>query len=225
MRTTTLFLRDGGTFSQISQVGVSFFLGGLILPVNPQELNISNSGKNTVVEVVKIGDVNILKRKKLEEISFDFLLPESPHYPFVKSWNPPSVYQNTFKNLMDSGSPTTFMAMGLGYSQYVSIEELGEKIIGGDHDSVRMSIKLKEYKPYSAGVLSTPNNPQPPTAGGEERVEQDSGNTSHTVQSGDTLWDIAKEYYGDGGRYEEIAQANNITNPNLIHPGQNLVIP
>ena len=47
----------------------------------------------------------------------------------------------------------------------------------------------------------------------------------YTVVKGDTLWAIAKRYYGDGNRYPEIARANNIANPNIIHIGQKLFIP
>ncbi len=48
---------------------------------------------------------------------------------------------------------------------------------------------------------------------------------THTVRSGDTLWDLAVEYYGDGRKYTKIAQANNIPNPNLINIGMELTIP
>jgi len=47
----------------------------------------------------------------------------------------------------------------------------------------------------------------------------------HTVVKGDTLWAIAKKYYGDGNRYSEIAKANNIANANIISIGQKLLIP
>ena len=47
----------------------------------------------------------------------------------------------------------------------------------------------------------------------------------YTVQRGDTLSKIAKEFYGKPGDYMRIAQANNIANPDLIHPGQDLLIP
>ena len=50
-------------------------------------------------------------------------------------------------------------------------------------------------------------------------------NKTHTVQSGDTLWAIAKKYYGNGSQYTKIASANGIGNPNLIHPGQVFTIP
>lgn len=47
----------------------------------------------------------------------------------------------------------------------------------------------------------------------------------YTVVRGDTLWGIAQKFYGNGSRYPEIAKANNISNPDLIHAGQKLLIP
>lgn len=50
---------------------------------------------------------------------------------------------------------------------------------------------------------------------------------TYTVQSGDSLSAIAQSVYGDAGRWPEIFEANKdqISNPNLIHPGQELRIP
>jgi LysM repeat protein len=48
---------------------------------------------------------------------------------------------------------------------------------------------------------------------------------TYTVQRGDTLSAIAKRFYGHAGEYRRIAAANHIANPDLIHPGQQLVIP
>lgn len=49
----------------------------------------------------------------------------------------------------------------------------------------------------------------------------------HTVKSGDTLGKIAKMYYDDSSKYMAIFNANTniLKNPDLIHPGQELVIP
>ncbi|MCV7192873.1 LysM peptidoglycan-binding domain-containing protein [Mycolicibacterium brumae] len=47
----------------------------------------------------------------------------------------------------------------------------------------------------------------------------------YTVVSGDTLWAISERFYGDGSKYQKIADASGIANPDLIHPGQELVIP
>ncbi|MEM6804064.1 MAG: LysM peptidoglycan-binding domain-containing protein [Bacteroidota bacterium] len=49
----------------------------------------------------------------------------------------------------------------------------------------------------------------------------------YTVQSGDSLSKIAKAIYGDPMKYNDIFQANThiLKDPNLIHPGQELIIP
>ena len=53
------------------------------------------------------------------------------------------------------------------------------------------------------------------------------GTRTYTVQAGDTLSKISKEFYGDANSYMKIFQANreHLDNPNEIKPGQKLVIP
>lgn len=50
---------------------------------------------------------------------------------------------------------------------------------------------------------------------------------TYTVKSGDSLSKIAKELYGDASKWRRIHEANSakIPNPDLIHPGQELIIP
>ena len=50
---------------------------------------------------------------------------------------------------------------------------------------------------------------------------------SYTVVKGDTLSKIAKQFYGNANRWKAIYEANTdqIRNPDLIKPGQVLVIP
>lgn len=57
-------------------------------------------------------------------------------------------------------------------------------------------------------------------------VSEEAGRT-YTVKSGDTLWAIASEMYGSGGKYMKIFEANTdiLENPDRIKPGQVLVIP
>jgi nucleoid-associated protein YgaU len=48
---------------------------------------------------------------------------------------------------------------------------------------------------------------------------------TYTVISGDTLWAISERFYGDGNKYQVIADASGVSNPDLIYPGQVLTIP
>jgi LysM repeat protein len=47
----------------------------------------------------------------------------------------------------------------------------------------------------------------------------------HLVQSGESLWSIATQYYSSGTQWTQIAQANGIQNPSAITAGQQLTIP
>jgi len=47
----------------------------------------------------------------------------------------------------------------------------------------------------------------------------------YAVKSGDNLSKIAKHFYGNAGKYSEIAKANNISNPDLIKVGQEINLP
>ncbi len=49
----------------------------------------------------------------------------------------------------------------------------------------------------------------------------------YTIEKGDTLYAIAKEFYGNGMKYPEIFEANKevIEDPDKIYPGQKIRIP
>jgi nucleoid-associated protein YgaU len=51
------------------------------------------------------------------------------------------------------------------------------------------------------------------------------GDQTYTVKSGDNLSKISKLFYGDANKYQKIAQANGLDNPDKIRVGQTLTIP
>lgn len=92
--------------------------------------------------------------------------------------------------------------------------------------------KLGDTQPAAVATPSTsPEAKQettPDGTGGAENQtawgEKIAGDT-YTVQDGDWLSKISGRAYGDVMAYEKIAQANNISNPDLIEPGITLKIP
>ena len=48
---------------------------------------------------------------------------------------------------------------------------------------------------------------------------------TYKVVKGDYLWKISISIYADGYRWVDIAKANNLKNPNIIHPGNELILP
>lgn len=61
----------------------------------------------------------------------------------------------------------------------------------------------------------------------DDTDKSDTENTAYIIKSGDSLWKIAKEQLGDPLRWKEIYSLNKdtISDPDLIYPGQELVLP
>ena len=55
-------------------------------------------------------------------------------------------------------------------------------------------------------------------------IEFSQADQTYTVQPGDTLSKISKQFYGDPNQYTKIAQANKLDDPDKIKAGQQLLI-
>ncbi len=56
-------------------------------------------------------------------------------------------------------------------------------------------------------------------------VPQEPNYYTYTMKSGDTLWALAVQYYGDGNSWPKIADASGISNPRTIPDGYEVKIP
>lgn len=72
-----------------------------------------------------------------------------------------------------------------------------------------------------ASAETQPDPAQQPTSG-DTGIVGASGQQVHTVQRGETLFSIAQSY---GVTVQQIVDANNLQNPNVLSPGQQLIIP
>lgn len=76
----------------------------------------------------------------------------------------------------------------------------------------------------SIATAITPNSAtaQPSELSG---AGQTGNKRTYTVESGDDLWHIAEKFYKSGYNWVDVAKANNLTNPGIIHAGNILIIP
>ncbi len=79
----------------------------------------------------------------------------------------------------------------------------------------------------AADPIAPPVDPAPTGTTGTTAPAGGATDGSYTVASGDSLSKIAKREYGDMNQWRRIYEANKdqISDPDLIHPGQKLRIP
>ncbi len=98
-----------------------------------------------------------------------------------------------------------------------------KKALGSKADAEADEMRDATSEPAPAGEERAESEPTPAVK--PEAMPAEQG--SYTVQSGDTLWNIAETVYGDGSKYAKIFDANTdlLEQPDQILPGQKLLIP
>ena len=204
------------------------------LPVNPEEIKRSRELNIENYQVLGTGQVSVPSYYNLEEFSFEAEFPSQDyHYMNSGARADADYYEKMFRKAQKNMKPVRFIASNditddISVMVLVKSVEAVEK--AGEEGDKYLSIKLQEYKApgkrYVAVQTVAATVKQEDTAAAAEINPAVTENKTHTVQSGDTLWGIAKKYYGNGSQYTKIASANpDIKNPNLIYPGQVLSIP
>jgi LysM repeat protein len=198
--------------------------GRVTFPVNPEDYTVSVSHRNTVTNVIQVGDVNLMGKTGLREVSLSSFFP-AKNYNFGSSLGDPISTVETIEGWRKSGDPCR-VVIGRVLNMECTIESFnwGEQDATGD---IYFTLRLKEYKRIKLKKATvTVAQTDPPVQRETKSPETSSGKT-YTVKSGDCLWKIAKQFYGNGAEYMKIYNANTdkIKNPNLIYVGQVLTIP
>ncbi|MDB0601052.1 peptidoglycan-binding protein LysM [Tenacibaculum maritimum] len=105
----------------------------------------------------------------------------------------------------------------------VSVEE-DKAVVSGEAADLPTKEKVVLVIGNTNGIATVEDNM---TVAEVEVIEEKIMAQFHTVERGDTLGKIAKEYYGNAMKYPEIFEANKpmLSHPDKIYPGQVLRIP
>jgi LysM repeat protein len=220
-----------------------FYLDAMLLPVTPSKLTISIDNKNKTMVLINDGEINILKKPGLTDISFTALLPQTK-YPFAvykNGFQKADVFLDKLEQLKASQKPFQFIVSRtfpngkLLFDTNIKVSLEDYKIIEDSKNGfdVNVEIKLKQYRDYGTKTVNVTIKQSKPVATVQNTRPAESSPApkvtakSYTVAKGDTLWAIAKKYYGDGSKYTKIFEANKgvLKNPNVIYPGQVLALP
>ena len=198
----------------LKQGGVNFRFAVL-----PPEYETTSESGNTQVIINALGEINLLGKRKLKSISFSSLFPNEKYYfcEYTSFPTPPESVEmiegmknNGVMQLIMTGTP-------------VNMDCTIESFVWGENDctkDINFTIEFKEYrKVVVKTVSSAPAEPQ--------RAAKEVKSTTYTVVKGDNLSKIAKNLTGSSGNWKTIYEQNKGViggNPNLIYPGQQLVI-
>ncbi|HBF9916339.1 TPA: LysM peptidoglycan-binding domain-containing protein [Clostridioides difficile] len=202
-----------------------FYLDGVQLPIPPPKLEIKVTNKNKTVDLINTGEVNILKKEGLSEISFE---AEFTH-------NKLPFYRGTFRDVQFFLSKLELLKTDCKPFQFIVSREMGGKVLfntnmkvsleeyniveDADNGSdVKVAIKLKQYRDYSTKKL-VPATPEKTNYGRTptpvmkpKEFRPDSSNKAngktYTVKAGDSLWSICQKQLGNGSLYKKVYELN-----------------
>lgn len=212
------------------------YLDTILLPVTPEKVSVKVGDKNNTIELASGVEHTFIKKSALREISFQCLLPNQK-YSFAQyyyNYEPAKVFVEKLIKLKNDKKAFQFLFNRVfdeknkgnrNHSENIKvvIRDLEFTEEHGNGRDVMVSISLKEVDDSKTKVegkngaktRETSNAPTP------------TANTTYTVKKGDSLWTIAKQFYGDGNKYKKIVDANKskIKDPNKIQVGMVLTIP
>lgn len=132
----------------------------LPLPVNPESIEVRVAGTNKTTEIVKLGEINILRDVKLAEMTIESFFPATADGPWVLTktlFAKPQVYKRLFEELRKEKKPCRLVVSGVGINMEVSVESFEWSMEAGDPD-MHYKLQLKEYKPHTIKTVGVKQN-------------------------------------------------------------------
>ena len=184
--------------------------------VNPARLTVTRPNENRVRSLAMGGTVNIWGGRGLREVKLTTFLPAATS-PFYNGQEPESVLA-MLKSWQDSGDPVRLIISGSDINDAFLIEDVSETLAEGDRD-VGLTLTLREYK-FKSALAALAGGSGSAASVSKTRTDERVTPKTYTVKKGDTLWDIACRYYGDGTKWGAIAAKNGVADPGNCRSGR-----
>lgn len=121
------------------------------LPVNPEELMLQRDGNNETLEIVSLGEINMLKAAKLASISFECFFPPNADASYVSTkgdFRSPNFYIDFIESIRNAKKPCRFIVSETRINLLASIETFDFGIKAGPAGEIYYALGLKEFANY-----------------------------------------------------------------------------
>ncbi|WP_227437464.1 LysM peptidoglycan-binding domain-containing protein [Clostridioides sp. ES-S-0006-03] len=201
----------------------------LRFPVFPSSFEINSKAIVNTSNVLKLGEIAVFGGVGLRTTEISSFFPKNEaSYCDYTGFPTPYDCVNKIQKWMNEGLILRYTITETNINMEVIVDSFKyeEKDCTGD---VYFTLSLKEYKRIQIPKVNTNNDKisskldLPLTKGFEVKNKQ----KTHRVGKGDSLWSLAKKYYGNGDLWKRIYDANKklIKNPDIIQDGWVLTIP
>ena len=205
-------------------------------PVVPPSIGVNRSNNIDAESVIKLGEVPIFNGTSLKTIEFTSFFPNQ-EYSFCDytGFMKPYEFSEKIQKWMYEGKPLRVIVTDSPTNMQCLIQQFDTVEQDGTRD-LYFTLNLLEYRPIEVPNLSgsntssNSNNTQNTSRPSETNTNSNNQQKTHKVVRGDTLYDIAKKYYGNGNLYTKIKEANKTKYPslaknNIIQVKWELIIP
>jgi len=201
------------------------------IPVNPQTIGYESSNNFEDIVLASGDEKTIIGGRNLKPFTIESFFPaRRVSYMATSKFSSPMGYVKRFEKWSLDKKVLQLLVTGTNINHRVTIRSFKWNENGGAVGDIDYALELKEYKPisYSAIKVVTSKKGSSSSKTSKRPTSQKQMPKTHIVKTNESLWTIAKKYYGDGNKGEAIYLKNKSLigpNKNHIHPGMRLILP
>lgn len=205
--------------------------GALRLPVNPQAISVGSPFGFVDVDVTHLGEYTVFGERGQRTFSFSSFFPAeyNPSYCEYSGFPSPQEIVQMLEGWRDKKKPLRLVVTGTPINYPVTLRNFScEYEKAGAMGDIYYTLEFKEYRDQeyreAVDISAVPTASEVKAAQRPPIVNkpETNGAKEYTVKSGDSLSKVF------GAKWRDVYEANKATigaNPNVIKPGQKLVVP